>query len=99
MLDSVKPPQDYLRGIPGYLSSGTLSQDNCEPDRTISWCTASELDRHKCERMSDVSSALGIRPLIKCQRETSEEICYRAVADGLQHIVVVTADMLAIATK
>ncbi|XP_063836781.1 transferrin-like [Ostrinia nubilalis] len=85
-------PADYLAKARGFREA--YSQTGCVPPRHITFCTTSNLERNKCEWLSEAGAVYGVAPSIQCAIANSTSECMKAVANGDAHIVAADSNWL-----
>lgn len=72
-LDNVIPIDDYLDQAPAF--QGAFSFPECNPPRSIVYCTTTILQHIKCSWLQEASQVHGIQPNIQCIRSADLESC------------------------
>lgn len=77
-----------------YLSKGREidlgNTDSC--DRTIRWCTTSDLETNKCVWVSKAATALGVSPRISCVKANSTVKCFHEIANDRADIIAIDSN-------
>ncbi|KAL0269817.1 UNVERIFIED_CONTAM: hypothetical protein PYX00_007426 [Menopon gallinae] len=87
-----KTPEDFLKGVPGYLSALEMSQGNCRPEHSVSLCTYSPADQSKCDWMAKAALSVALQPRLECVEAANVSSCIELVANGSLDVVVVPPD-------
>ncbi|XP_054736847.1 transferrin [Anastrepha obliqua] len=72
-LDNVIPIDDYLDQAPAFQSAYSFPE--CNPPRSIVYCTTSIIQHIKCSWLQEVSQVYGVEPNIQCIRAESLDSC------------------------
>ncbi|XP_037941727.1 transferrin-like, partial [Teleopsis dalmanni] len=72
-LDNVIPIDDYLDQAPAFQSAYSFPE--CNPPRSIVYCTTSIIQHIKCSWLQEASQVYGVEPNIQCIRSASLESC------------------------
>ncbi|XP_005185368.1 transferrin [Musca domestica] len=72
-LDNVIPIDDYLDQAPAFQSAYSFPE--CNPPRSIVFCTTSIIQHIKCSWMQEASQVYGVQPNIQCVRSTNLDSC------------------------
>ncbi|XP_030387941.1 transferrin [Scaptodrosophila lebanonensis] len=72
-LDNVIPIDDYLDQAIGFQSAYSFPE--CNPPRSIVFCTTSIIQHIKCSWLQEASQVYGVQPNIQCIRTTSLDNC------------------------
>lgn len=86
-LDTTIPISDYLEQATGLTSAYSFPQ--CNPPRSIVYCTTSLIAHSKCSWLQEVASVHGIEPNIQCIRENSQDQCMESTQHRAADIVFV----------
>lgn len=70
-------------------------------DRTLKWCTYSDLEQKKCEWLSQAAVNWGIQPIVECVRSEgdNELSCLDDIKKEKSDIVVASSDYAYISLK
>ncbi|XP_069363596.1 transferrin-like isoform X2 [Maniola hyperantus] len=79
-LNPPKTPLDYLASAQGFREA--YSQSGCDPPRHITLCTTTNLERNKCEWLSEAGAVYGINPPLQCVVRNTTRDCLKAVKAG-----------------
>nr|XP_012214970.1 PREDICTED: transferrin-like [Linepithema humile] len=66
------------------------NSDSC--DRTIRWCTISDLETNKCVWVSKAATALGVSPRISCVKANSTFQCFHEIANDRADIIAIDSN-------
>lgn len=72
-LDATVPIGDFLEQATGFTSAYSFPQ--CNPPRSIAYCTTSLVAHAKCSWLQEVAGVYGIEPNIQCVRENNADRC------------------------
>ncbi|XP_063702608.1 transferrin [Culicoides brevitarsis] len=89
-VDIMVPIDDYIDESPGYQSAYSFPQ--CNPPRSIVYCTTSIVEFNKCSWLQEVSAVQGIEPGLQCIRKESVSKCMEAVLNNAADVVRVMSD-------
>ena len=76
--------------VQGYMSSKMYT--NCNSDRKIRWCVASNAEANKCGWIQAAASAVGVEPEISCIQQRDRKSAMQAVKDDRCDIFVAKPD-------
>ncbi|RZB39249.1 transferrin-like, partial [Asbolus verrucosus] len=90
LLNKRQSLKDYVqerRTIPTFESSK-------ECDRTLKWCTYSDMEQEKCKWLSQAAMNWGIQPVVECKRSegTDELSCLDDIKKKYADVVVASSD-------
>lgn len=91
-LEVVKPPEDYLEGMPGFVGGTEMSLPNCNPRHQVTWCVSSSSEYRKCSSLAHAAKAFAVAPIIACEQKASIQQCLQAVAKMEADVLVVPPD-------
>ncbi|XP_052745874.1 transferrin [Bicyclus anynana] len=91
-LNPPKTPLDYLASAQGFREA--YSQSGCDPPRHVTLCTTSNLERNKCEWLSEAGAVYGVNPPLQCIVRNSTSDCLRAVRGGESDVAVGDSEWL-----
>lgn len=86
-LDNVIPIDDYLDQATGFQSAYSFPE--CNPPRSIVFCTTSIIEHVKCSWLQEASQVYGVQPNIQCIRSASLEACMDDIKYKAADVVVV----------
>lgn len=89
-VDIMVPIDDYIDESPGYQSAYSFPQ--CNPPRSIVYCTTSILEFNKCSWVQEATAVQGIEPGIQCVRRESVSKCMDDILHGAADVVRVKSD-------
>ncbi|XP_023302342.2 transferrin [Lucilia cuprina] len=72
-LDNVIPIDDYLDQATGFQSAYSFPE--CNPPRSIVFCTTSVIEHIKCSWLQEASQVYGVQPNIQCIRSATLDTC------------------------
>ncbi|CAG9789710.1 unnamed protein product [Diatraea saccharalis] len=84
-------PMDYLAKAKGFREA--YSQSGCDPPRHITLCTTSNLERNKCEWLSEAGAVYGISPPLQCAIRQDLPSCMEGAERG-EFVVQADSDWL-----
>lgn len=86
-LDTTIPIGDYLDQATGFSSAYSFPQ--CNPPRSIVYCTTSLVAHAKCSWLQEVAGVYGIEPNIQCIRENNLDQCMESTQHRASDVVLV----------
>lgn len=86
-LDTTVPIGDYLEQATGFTSAYSFPQ--CNPPRSIVYCTSSLTAHAKCSWLQEVAGVYGIEPNLQCIRENNFEQCMESAENRASDVVFV----------
>ncbi|XP_055386805.1 transferrin [Condylostylus longicornis] len=89
-LDNTITIDDYLDQAIGFQSAYSFPE--CNPPRSIVYCTTSIIQHVKCSWLQEISQVYGIQPNIQCIRTLSIDECLEDVKDRVADVVLVDQD-------
>uniref|UniRef100_A0A336LVW1 CSON004075 protein n=1 Tax=Culicoides sonorensis TaxID=179676 RepID=A0A336LVW1_CULSO len=89
-VDIMVPIEDYIDESPGYQSAYSFPQ--CNPSRSIVYCTTSIIEFNKCSWLQEATDIQGIEPGIQCVRRESTAKCMNDILHGMADVVRVKSD-------
>lgn len=96
-VDIMVPIDDYIDESPGYQSAYSFPQ--CNPPRSIVYCTTSVIEFNKCSWVQEAAAVQGIEPGIQCIRRESTSKCMDDALHGAIDVVRVRSDNMIEAMK
>lgn len=86
-LDNVIPIDDYLDQAPAFQSAYSFPE--CNPPRSIVFCTTSIIQHIKCSWLQEASQVYGVQPNIQCIRSVDLDACMDDIKYGSADVVMV----------
>uniref|UniRef100_A0A1B0BXC0 Transferrin n=1 Tax=Glossina palpalis gambiensis TaxID=67801 RepID=A0A1B0BXC0_9MUSC len=86
-LDNVIPIDDYLDQAPAYQSAYSFPE--CNPPRSVVFCTTSIIQHIKCSWLQEASQVYGVQPNIQCIRSPALSNCLDDVKYKTADVVLV----------
>ncbi|XP_017146193.1 transferrin [Drosophila miranda] len=90
-LDNVIPIDDYLDQATAFQSAYSFPE--CNPPRSIVFCTTSIIQHIKCSWLQEASQVYGVQPNIQCVRTMNVEQCLDDTRFKSTDVVVVDQEM------
>ncbi|XP_034654339.1 transferrin [Drosophila subobscura] len=90
-LDNVIPIDDYLDQATAFQSAYSFPE--CNPPRSIVFCTTSIIQHIKCSWLQEASQVYGVQPNIQCVRTSNVEQCLDDTRFKATDVVVVDQEM------
>lgn len=96
-LDNIATIDSYLNQAIGFQSAYSFPE--CNPPRSIVFCTTTIVEHIKCSWLQEASQAYGVQPNIQCVRSAKLESCLNDVKYQTADIVVVDHENRIIAQR